>query len=65
MQSARRELLVARILSGSVRIRIAGEPYVVRRASVEDAYTAQEIYAEQFYEAGRCMFDTIKKGASL
>lgn len=44
MDANRKDLLVARVLSGSVRIRVNDKLYFVRRPSRDDAYCAAELY---------------------
>lgn len=52
MEAHRKELLVARIASGMVRIRLPdlGQVLCVHRPTREQAYIAQEIYEEQLVE---------------
>lgn len=46
-----RELLVARICSGSMRVRVGETTYYIRSPGREAAYSAAELYQEQLQEA--------------
>lgn len=47
----RKDLLLARIASGTTRLRLGGRTFVLRRPSADQLYEAEEIYEEQLAEA--------------
>lgn len=51
MEAYHRELLVARICSGTVRVQVREANYVLVRPTVEDQYMACEVYSETFQRA--------------
>lgn len=48
MDTAARELLVARVASGTVRLAVGGRRYVLRPPTPDQAYAACEVYREVF-----------------
>lgn len=51
MEPQERELLVARICSGTIRIKIKGETCLLKHHTLDDAYIGNEIYQETLKEA--------------
>ncbi len=51
MPAHRRELLVARIVSGTVRLELGGSTYVLGRPKKDSLYVAQQQHAGALYEA--------------
>lgn len=51
MESFERELLVARIISGTIRLEVNGDYYTLKQPSRERRYLAQELFCQVFKES--------------
>ncbi len=54
MEIWERELLVARIISNTVRCKVNGNTFVIRRPTREDEYAACEVYADYLEQSTAC-----------